>query len=767
MGCGDRGGTRSGPGSVIEQEQPLFARARRAGWRLLPGSEGFYLLQRLGLEVPVSWRFEDPAALEAGDLDRFPGDRIVLKVDSADLAHKSDSGGIRILPRDLNAVRLAAREMSEQVGSGFQGFLIQELVETGSAMGQELLLSFVWDREFGPVMNVGVGGIHSAVIASHLNPEAAIAINSLEPLYREDLLASLPGLLSVALLTEAQRGQPAQLSVTDLVIQLEGWARSVAALLATETEELEINPLVVRGGKLVALDVLVRLAYSRAQVPAGRPQEKLRCLLEPQSIGIMGVSRDLNPGHLILKNLLSEGFDPASVFVIKSGPAEIEGCRCFAALEQLPCRVDLFIVAVSAPQVPDLLQEVISQRLAESLIVIPGGLEERVGSESVWKEVLETLQQARRGDWGGPVINGGNCMGIRSAPGRYDTFFLPDYKKPPAGTIGSKAALVAQSGAFLAAKSSKLASISFKYSVSIGNQVDLTVGDYLEYFALDPDLKVIAAYVEGFKTLDGLRFLQVARRIHQRGGTVLLYRAGRSEAGREAAASHTASLAGSYLRTVALGRSAGVLVTETLDDFEDLVGLAVRLDGRSPVASRLGGLSNAGFECVVLSDHLRWFSPAALSATSIATLERLLKQSGAASLVEVRNPLDLTPMMPDELFARAAEVVLADPNVDVGVIGCVPLTGALATLPASAAHAEDNAGMGAIASRLGTLWERTTKPWVVVVDAGRPYDCMADMLNSFGIPVFRQMDRALRALELLARYEAARTRSGSQFEPQG
>jgi len=216
-----------------------------------------------------------------------------------------------------------------------------------------------------------------------------------------------------------------------------------------------------------------------------------------------------------------------------------------------------------------------------------------------------------------------------------------------------------------------------------------------------------------------------------------------------------------------LGRSAGVLVTETLDDFEDLVGLAVGLDGRSPVFSRLGGLSNAGFECVVLSDHLQWFSPAALSMSSIATLEGLLKQSGVASLVEVRNPLDLTPMMPDELFVRAAEVIVTDPNVDVGVIGCVPLTGALNTLPASPAHGEDNAGMEGVASRLGALWERTNKPWVVVVDAGRPYDCLADRLNRFGIPVFRQMDRALRALELLARYEAARTQSVSEFDPQG
>jgi acyl-CoA synthetase (NDP forming) len=767
LGSGDRGDISDGPRSVIEQEGPLFERARRAGWRLLPGSEGFDLLERLGLEVPVSWRFQDPAALEAGDLDRIPGDRVVLKVDCADLAHKTESGGVRILPRDLQAVRQAAREMSGQVDFGFQGFFIQELVETGLGMGQELLLSFVWDREFGPIMNVGAGGIHSTVMARHLNPEAAIAINSLDPLYGEDLIASLPGLLSVSLLTEAQRGQPAQMGLTDLVTQFERWAPSVAALLATEIDELEINPLVVRGGKLVALDVLVRLADSRGELPAARPQEKLRCLLEPQSIGIIGVSRDLNPGHLILNNLLREGFHPASVYVIKSGLTEVEGCRCFEALEQLPCRVDLLVVAVGAPQVPGLLLEVIGKRLAESLIVIPGGLEEKVGSESIWDEVLDTLQQARQTRWGGPVINGGNCMGIRSAPGQYDTFFLPDYKLPPAGTLGSKAALIAQSGAFLAAKSSKLASISFKYSVSIGNQLDLTVGDYLEYLALDPDLKVLAAYVEGFKTLDGMRFLQVARQMYHRGGTIVLYRAGRSEAGREAAASHTASLAGSYLRTAALGRSAGVLVTETLDDFEDLVGLAVGLDGRSPVFSRLGGLSNAGFECVVLSDHLSWFSPAALSTSSIAALESLLKQGGVASLVEVRNPLDLTPIMPDELFARAAEVIVTDPNVDVGVIGCVPLTGALNTLPASPAHGEDNAGMEAIASRLGALWERTNKPWVIVVDAGRPYDCLADRLNRFGIPVFRQMDRALRALELLARYEAARSQSEIESNPQG
>jgi len=97
-------------------------------------------------------------------------------------------------------------------------------------------------------------------------------------------------------------------------------------------------------------------------------------------------------------------------------------------------------------------------------------------------------------------------------------------------------------------------------------------------------------------------------------------------------------------------------------------------------------------------------------------------------------------------FAVAARAVLDDPAVDVGVVGCVPLTPVLATLQAGEGHGEDLEAPGSVAGRLVDLWRGTAKGWVVVIDGGRLYDPLAGYLDGQGLPVFRVADRALRAL---------------------
>jgi hypothetical protein len=124
-------------------------------------------------------------------------------------------------------------------------------------------------------------------------------------------------------------------------------------------------------------------------------------------------------------------------------------------------------------------------------------------------------------------------------------------------------------------------------------------------------------------------------------------------------------------------------------------------------------------------------------------------------------------MMPDALFAETVEAILDDPEVDVGVVGCVPLTGALNTLAGAPRHTEDIARPGSIANRLIELWRRTDKPWITVVDAGRSYDPLAEALAQAGLPVFRHMDRAMRILECLARHQGEASASRADNPDQG
>ena len=178
--------------------------------------------------------------------------------------------------------------------------------------------------------------------------------------------------------------------------------------------------------------------------------------------------------------------------------------------------MDLFILAISAAQTPQAITDIVEGRKAESIIVIPGGLEEKSGTEAIVGRMREALASARASAWQGPLINGGNCLGIRSLPGRYDTMFIPEYKLPvPSGQV-SPVAFVSQSGAFAVSRMSKLGRLNPKYAITLGNQMDLTIGDYLAYLKDDPAIEVFAVYVEGFTHLDGLALPPRRARDHRR-----------------------------------------------------------------------------------------------------------------------------------------------------------------------------------------------------------------------------------------------------------
>jgi acyl-CoA synthetase (NDP forming) len=511
---------------------------------------------------------------------------------------------------------------------------------------------------------------------------------------------------------------------------------------------------------LVALDILVKLTdpvgaeLARPDRPAkaavrqgfsltGRPVHKLKHLLEPSSAAIIGVSEKLNPGHIILNNLIREGFDRARISVIKPGSDTIEGCRCYPDVASLPERVDVLVLAVSAAQAPDVVADVIEQRKAESLIVIPGGLEEKKGTEHLTSRMRKALARARESEWRGPLINGGNCLGIRSLPGHYDTMFIPEHKMPVPGGPVSPVAFISQSGAFAISRMSKLP-LNPKYAITLGNQMDLTIGDYLTYLKDDRDIRVFAVYVEGFARLDGWQFLKAADEIVSSGRTVILYRAGRTAAGALASASHTASIAGDYAVTRALAQSAGVVVAETLQDYEDLIKLFAWLGDKAVGGWRLGAISNAGFECVAIADNLGRFDLPTFDDMTTARLESIFKSARIDSVVDVHNPLDLTPMAGDAAYEDVVRAVLYASSIDVAIVGCVPLTPAMNTLPAGAAHREDLTKDDSFANRMVRLKHATIKPWVAVVDAGKVYDPLVAMLEAHQVPTFREADRALR-----------------------
>ena len=732
----------------------ILERADRAGWSALPEPDGLALLDALGIAIPRHVVIGPGVTIAAADLAGLRGERAVVKVVAPDISHKSDIGGVVVVDRAASAISDAIAAMTARLaGVVISGFLVEEHVDHEPGIGGELLVALRWTSDFGPVIGIATGGVHAELLARDLRPGRDLALVAPGLTVPAELPRTLLGATAVRLATEPQRGRPALLSMAALVDVVERLGALAPVCGPGGISVCEINPLAATSQGPVALDILVTL--DRGQIPRAidlpsRPLWKLARLLEPGTIAIAGVSAGNNPGRAILRNLVRDGFDPDRIVVIKPGVATLDGFRCVPDVASMARPVDLLVIALSAARAAAMVTDVAELGAAETIIVIPGGLEEKAGGEVLASQMRAALAEARGRPGGGPLINGGNCLGIRSRPGRFDTFFIPEAKLAPPSGHPAPLAIIAQSGAFALSRLSRLRAMDPKYVISVGNQMDLTIGDHLEHLKDDPEIRVFGVYVEGFAPLDGRRFLTAARAIRARGGVVVLHRAGRTAAGASASASHTASIAGDARITGQLARQAGVIVADTLDEFDDLARTLVLLDGRTVAGRRLGAMSNAGFECVVIADNLGDLEVAPFTERTTERLAAILAEAGLGDIVDIHDPFDLTPMGGDATFAAVAEAILADEGVDIGLIGDVPFTAALQTLPGATGNGEDLAAAGAIATRLVDLWQRTTKAWVAVIDAGDRYDPLAMALEAGGIPTFRTADRALRCLGAVA-----------------
>jgi acyl-CoA synthetase (NDP forming) len=724
----------------------LIEAARTRGDATLVGPDAMAIARAVGIRCPRSVFVSGVPKWGVVETEAF-GDQIVVKAVSPHLVHKTDVGAVAIVRNRPELVAATIRDMARRLESrGVIGFTLDEWVAHDAAFGGELLAAARWTDDFGPVLVIGPGGVSAEFVAAHLTRSRNLVMLSPSLPLRRGMGDTLREAAVVEFATTPHRGTPARLSLRALEALVGRVGAFARHFMPMTLAEFEINPLVVSNGELVALDARVMIGHE-VTLPVPRPLEKLRRLLRPDSIAVVGVSEGTNPGRMLLRNVLREGFDASRLFVVKRGLEQIDGCRCVPSLASLPAPVDLLVLSIAAPEAAPLAVEAIESGAAESLVIIPGGFEETEGGTALATRVRTALDAARLTPAHGPVVNGPNCVGVRSMPGRYDATFIPD-TRPSAGSAPVvPIAIVAQSGAFALSMLDKLPGTRPRYCITVGNQIDLTIGDYVRHLASEPDVDLIAVYVEGFKPLDGAAFLQAASEITASGRTLLLYRAGRTPAGRRASSTHTAAMAGDYDITRALARQAGVVLAETLADFEDLLKLFALLHDRPVEGWRLGAVSNAGFECVALADNLGAFRPAEFGPDTRRRVQTVLQLSRVGALVDVNNPLDLTPMIGDAAYEEIARAVLADDGVDVGIIGCVPMTPAVHAVPepqsAGKTFAPDS-----IVTRLARIRCEERKPWVCVVAGGESYDPMVARLESAGLPTFRSIDRAVRVLEI-------------------
>jgi len=478
--------------------------------------------------------------------------------------------------------------------------------------------------------------------------------------------------------------------------------------------------------------------------------ENIEYLVKPRSIAIIGVSEKMNVGHIILNNILKEGFYNWNVYVVKPGLKEIEGCTCVPTIADLPKSVDLFILTVAAEQNYDVMKDLIKHEKARSAIIIAGGIGEKKGTQNLEESIKTLLEKGIKQGKLTPVVNGGNCLGIYSKPGKYDTTFVPEYKLPRLTGRKSNLVYLSQSGAFMISRMSKLPNIESLFAISIGNQIDLTVSDYLNYFKDDDEAKVFGIYMEGFLQADGLALAIAARKIvKQEGKMIVFYKAGRTPEGQAATASHTASVAGDYIIARSVLEEVGVIVADNIFEFENYVKNLSFLAHKAIRGNRIALVSNAGFECVTMADNLREdqeFELADLSSKTVMRISEVLKKLGIHRLQDVHNPLDTTPVADDEVFAECVLSMLEDKNVDCAVVSPVPMTPAMQTLTPGRIHEENLYHPNSIVMRLIDIFNKTDKPFVVNIDAGDIFDPVVNCLEQAGVPTFRRSDIAVKFL---------------------
>ncbi len=749
------GATTAGAGTPASA---VLLSAEAEGRTVLLEHEVYALLATAGIDIPRHRVVAAPEGADASLCAALGSEEAVVKVASPDLLHKSDVGGVVVCRNEPGAVheavaRVLASARAASPAARIDGALVVERIRFRAGTGRELLAAFRHDPAFGPVVVLGVGGLDTEALLGALRPEKARAMLAARGLTASDAVRALRGTLVHEALTGRLRTSRGAGLPED---RLAGLALALAMLAerwagfdppgGLGLAELEVNPMVAaEDGRLVALDGLARLHRPKPLLPS-RPVAELKRLLTPSSAVVVGASAEgLNPGRIILRNLVEGGGVPRErIWAIHPRAAEIDGCRAFASLADLPEPADLAIVSVAADRGADqVVREIVEERRARTVTLIAGGFGETEGGREAEGRIRAALAESHRAGDGGVLLNGGNCLGIISGPGRYNTFFIPPHKLPVREGPGRGLASVSQSGAYLVSQISNLDRVvQPRYAISFGNQMDVTVSDYLAYLEGDPGTRVFAVYLEGFQGGDGERFLEAVRRITSSGRPVLFYKAGRTREGSAAAASHTASEVGDYEVCLELARSAGAVVASSLDQFEDDVLTFTLLDGRLAAGRSVAILSNAGFEATAAADTLNGMELADVGRPTLERLAALLPPG----IVDVHNPVDATPVTPTDKYVAMASALADDRAVQAMVVAGVPATPFFDSLGPGDGHREDVEGAQGLATLLAAFFRATAKPVVFSVDGGALYDPLVAAMRRAGLPTFRRVDRATRAL---------------------
>ncbi|MBN2476875.1 MAG: bifunctional acetate--CoA ligase family protein/GNAT family N-acetyltransferase [Pirellulales bacterium] len=443
-------------------------------------------------------------------------------------------------------------------------------------------------------------------------------------------------------------------------------------------------------------------------------------IFRPQRVAVIGASdAPTSVGYTVLKNLVGSGFRGV-VYPVNPKREAVQGIHAYRDVPSLPHPPDLAVVCTPASTVPGIVRAC-GEAGTRGMVIISAGFRE-IGEEG---RQLEQKVLEEKNKFNGMRILGPNCLGIIVPSISLNASFAT--ATPSAGHVG----FISQSGALCTSVLDWAIDegIGFSYFVSVGNMLDVSMGDLIDYFGSATETRSIILYIE---SINEAREFVSAARAFARTKPIVAYKAGRFTESAAAAASHTGAMAGVDAVYEAAFQRAGIERIFQIEDMFDCAELLARQT--PPKGDRLAIVTNAGGPGVMTTDALidRAGRLAKLSDETIQQLNAILPTCWSHG-----NPVDVLGDAPPDRFARPIEIVLKDKGVDAVL---VILTPQAMTDPTATARAVSQAAA------------KAHKPVLAAWMGGRVVSEGIELLSEAGIPTYTTPEQAVRAFMHLVSY---------------
>jgi acetyltransferase len=457
---------------------------------------------------------------------------------------------------------------------------------------------------------------------------------------------------------------------------------------------------------------------------AEMPVRHLKRIFEPRSVAVFGAGPDAGSvGGTVLKNLVDAGFAGA-IYPVNPKHEQVEGLKCYARAKDLPEPADLGVICTPARTVPGLVRECGEAGVLGIIIISAGFREAGPAGEALQKQIA--VEAAK---FDGMRIVGPNCLGVISPLSNLNASFAA--AMPEKGRV----AFLSQSGALCTSVLdwALQANVGFSHFVSVGNMMDVGIGQLIDYFAMDGKTESILMYVE---SISQPREFMSAARAFARSKPIIAYKAGRFAESAKAAASHTGAMAGMDAVYEAAFERAGIVRVFEMEDMFTCAQLLAH--PKTPRGARLAIVTNAGGPGVMATDSLLERN-GVLAQLSPQTLEALNENLPPAW--SHGNPVDVLGDASPERYAKAVSTVLADPGVDAVL---VILTPQAMTDPTGAAQSVLEAA------------QKSIKPVLAVWMGGASVADGIILFQDASVPCYNSPEQAVRAFMYLVSYARIR-----------